>query len=353
MGCTAGCAQSKKEPSDGPTTAEVELFLGTVADELSRDAFNFSAPKDSCPKSLDAVLRKRNSDHLFADPDQTIIFFDWDDTLFASTWLAVNEANSARVREKKGTGRPQMHRGTVVKLNDLGRHVNELLSSALCLGSVAIVTNAKRPWVEQSRKYMQSLKNSVFDQVPIMYALDELPKMKNAKHETDPHKILTETKASAMQHVVGQFYSRYARQSWKNVVSIGDADFEHDAIRMVVKDRPAYKTDSNCYCKTVKLLEKPSIEGLVSQMTIIRICLEKIIQSKSHMAIDFKCPEPEVRFWINRCGQDDTWSETETGADGEDSAVSASLTTTSSTESDLFDPDFTLDWKDFGNLLSV
>merc|ERR1719210_1172831 len=104
-----------------------------------------------------------------------------------------------------------------------------------------------------------------------------------AKGMTANH-LLTETKTRAMREAVTEFYSRYPGQSWKNIVSIGDALFEHNAVRQVVSARPSNKP---CRTKTVKLLEGPSIAGMVVQLSIVTNWLPRIIQLDSDIDIDW------------------------------------------------------------------
>merc|ERR1712050_16295 len=95
---------------------------------------------------------------------------------------------------------------------------------------------------------------------------------------------LTETKARAMKGAVSNFYSRYASQSWKNVISIGDALYEHKAIRQVTCERSSQK---KCRTKTLKLMEAPSISGLTMQLSIVESWLAKLVQEDDDADIDF------------------------------------------------------------------
>lgn len=74
-------------------------------------------------------------------------------------------------------------------------------------------------------------------------------------------------KEAAFKQVIGQFYSRYEGQSWKNIVSVGDATFERDALRQASIARP--NRDRRCRVKTVKMLDEPSVEELIKQVKVI------------------------------------------------------------------------------------
>merc|ERR1719359_2768345 len=97
--------------------------------------------------------------------------------------------------------------------------------------------------------------------IPVMYALEAV---KASDTEFKFGCTLTDSKAHAMKAAVTDFYSRYPNQSWKNIISIGDAFFEHDAIRQVCNERPYREMEAKkCRTKTIKLLEGPSIAGMV------------------------------------------------------------------------------------------
>merc|ERR1719353_1425048 len=117
--------------------------------------------------------------------------------------------------------------------------------------------------------------------IPIMYALEIIKDdMVNFEQlQADGGCVLTETKAQAMKAAVTDFYSRYPNQSWKNIISIGDAFFEHDAIRQVSRERPQ-KDDAakKCRTKTVKLLDGPTISGMIMQLSLVRSWLMKIVE---------------------------------------------------------------------------
>merc|ERR1719409_13780 len=85
------------------------------------------------------------------------------------------------------------------------------------------------------------------------------------------------------QEITG-FYSRYAHQSWKNVISIGDSIFERDAVRRVVVNRPSAK--KKCRTKTAKLLDEPEIEELIAQVKVVHEALQLMVQHDGNLDIE-------------------------------------------------------------------
>lgn len=214
----------------------------------------------------------------FADPAQTIIIFDWDDTLCPSSSM-----RHLADFDRHGKLRSRLDRETRSELKMLSDVVVPLLKLAKTMGHVIMVTNARAPWVDIScQNFLPAVKEHIAD-VPITYAL-ELVDKESAKHFDEMNGcLLTETKARAMKAAVTQFYSRYPGQSWKNIVSIGDAYFEHDAIRQVVSNNAQ---DKPCRTKTIKLLEGPTTAGMVVQLSIIKGWLQQIVHADTNIDID-------------------------------------------------------------------
>lgn len=241
-----------------------------------------------------------NSQADFASIDQTIIIFDWDDTLCPSTWMRKHAQFDA-----EGHLKAKLDNETRHELQMLADQVTPLIEAAQELGKVIVVTNAKRPWVDTScRNFLPSCKNTI-KPIPVMYALELLKDLDQQKLDKDGACLLTETKARAMKEAVTNFYSRYPNQSWKNIISIGDAFFEHDAIRQVSRERPQIEGfQKKCRTKTVKLLEGPSIAGMVVQLSIIESWLAKIVQLDNDVDIDLSADEETVNSWVSQFGND-------------------------------------------------
>lgn len=235
-----------------------------------------------------------NSQLDYAHADQTIIIFDWDDTLCPSTCMRRFSHFDA-----KGRLAVKIDQETRLELNMLADHVLPLLRSSMSMGKVVIVTNAKRPWVDISRHHFLPSLRAIMKDIPVIYAL-ELVKEQEIEQDGLSHDLLTETKARAMKAAVTEFYSRYPGQSWKNIVSLGDALFEHNAIRQVVEERE--NVQKKCRCKTLKLLEGPTIAGMIVQLSIIEGWLTKIVQMDDDIDIDLSAEEGTVEKWFSLFG---------------------------------------------------
>ncbi|CAJ1343398.1 unnamed protein product [Effrenium voratum] len=100
----------------------------------------------------------------YFQPGQTIIIFDWDDTLCPSSWIRANKKVLSFFKPAPATEKYQK------PLRELQASVEVLLKMAMKLGTVVIVTNAMDPWVETScRNFLPSLLPLV-SSLPVIYA---------------------------------------------------------------------------------------------------------------------------------------------------------------------------------------
>lgn len=195
----------------------------------------------------------------FADPGQSLMFFDYDDTLFPTTLLFEDWGFPLD---------PQLWVSHVLtaqqgkELRAWRNAVYAYLRTACSRGRVVIVTNAKRPWVQLTVEFFAPKLKSLLDlgggPVRVVYA-QESPRgaqsrshgLRPVKHSSDSlpdseaerTAYLTAVKTLAMKREVESFYSRYPGQTWKNILSWGDADFEHDAVQAVTfeHESPAHE----------------------------------------------------------------------------------------------------------------
>ncbi|CAJ1342907.1 unnamed protein product [Effrenium voratum] len=86
----------------------------------------------------------------FYNEDDTVLIFDWDDTMLPSSWLS--EQKLSLDAQSKAT--PEQE----AQLETLAEHAAETLTLAKRFGKVVLVTNAERGWIELScQKFMPSL----------------------------------------------------------------------------------------------------------------------------------------------------------------------------------------------------
>jgi len=201
----------------------------------------------------------------------------------------------------------------IVPLNELQKKGELLLKFALEMGKVIIVTNAVDPWVHTSCKNFLPGLLPIVEKIPVIYARSlyekmnlDSPKVPKGKampgmYAANGHNKLSgvngllaaqQAEAASPQHwkelafdqEISGFYSRYSHQSWKNVISIGDAIFERDALRRVVLHHS--NSNKKCRTKTAKLLDEPSIEELIAQVSVVHGALALMVQYDGNLDIE-------------------------------------------------------------------
>lgn len=239
---------------------------------------NFGGASDT---SSECRSRSRSNSRSIFDREQTLIFFDWDDTLFPTTWLTKFGYVNAN---KRGKLNPKIPRGEIdAEMELLVAEVRETLSQAERYGTVVIVTNGTDGWIAESCKRFMS---SMLPQVLALRSLsaksmyqsvnDSLPedwKMEAFRHEICRHAQFQQQKLldshsqcqSAMSHrpVDWSHKSLYPL----NVISIGDSPYERTAILRIAATMP------QDYVKSLQLMKAPDVQTLIAQHRAVRECL--------------------------------------------------------------------------------
>mmetsp|Transcript_119025 Transcript_119025/g.379592 ORF Transcript_119025/g.379592 Transcript_119025/m.379592 type:complete len:343 (-) Transcript_119025:151-1179(-) len=219
--------------------------------------------------------RRKVSDAGFCNPDQTLIIFDWDDTLCPSSMCMEGHGLLNALPPLEGSDLER-------QLHSFSRDVKTLIQSAgHYAAQVAIITNGGERWVEMScQAWMPEL-------VP---ELEEVW-ISSARANWEPRGVVSPTgwKTNEFRNVIDRFYSQYENQSWKNVICIGDAPYEHEALRRVVEDGLGQQS-THCRTKCVKFLSKPSIRELGFQVRKLADNLDSVVYHDGDINIDFRIP---------------------------------------------------------------
>lgn len=176
------------------------------------------------------------------------IVFDWDDTLFPSTWIKNHGYGYDFVMTEK----------IKQKMDDLGKVVIRILTLAKTLGDVIIVTNAIDKWVEDSTVRFLNEASNIISTIPIISARN--------KYETIfPNDYVT------WKSLI--FLDRLDKNPHiQKLVSIGDSNIEKNAAKQSV-----LICDSKVECKTIKFIEQPTIKLLKKQLIQLEKKLEEFI----------------------------------------------------------------------------
>merc|ERR1712062_154185 len=101
-----------------------------------------------------------------------------------------------------------------------------------------------------------------------------------------------------MQRAVRDFYKKGRRRSWKNVVSIGDSSAERCALQDVVSrrvQRSRHGRWKECRCKTLTLMQEPSLEQLTAQLKKVTQSLPTLVLHDGDVDAILACLDAVLR----------------------------------------------------------
>ena len=188
----------------------------------------------------------------------SIVIFDWDDTLLPTTFLTpggiFNENISIPQNESE-------------KLKKLEQAVLKLLTEAVEKGSVYIITNAGDGWVEySSKRFYPSI-------VPI------LAKIKIISARGEYEKIFP---GNSRQWKIEAFLNLQKSLNIKlvtNIICIGDSLFEIEAGRILASKF------TEAFIKTIKFREAPKLDELLKQLNLVCSQFGSIYSSVKNLTI--------------------------------------------------------------------
>mmetsp|Transcript_57537 Transcript_57537/g.126328 ORF Transcript_57537/g.126328 Transcript_57537/m.126328 type:complete len:358 (+) Transcript_57537:78-1151(+) len=304
---------------------------GTSSGTLDKNSLVDSrAPhqKPSIRKTIESMCSTGSQAEYFK-PEQTIIIFDWDDTLCPSSWIRANKKVLSFFKPAPNTEKYQR------PLRQLQAQVESLLKMAMKLGTVIIVTNAMDPWVDTSCRNFLPQITSLVASLPCVYArsiyetqacepskqqqsrfgasasASKSPSTPSGKGMALPGlysangqnrlgsygaQLMAQAqrfdemapqrwKEMAFEMEIDGFYSRYSGQSWKNIISVGDSIFERDAVRRVVGSH-SQRQKKKCRTKTLKLFDEPDIDELIQQVRVVQEVLSMMVSYDGELDIE-------------------------------------------------------------------
>jgi phosphoglycolate phosphatase-like HAD superfamily hydrolase len=176
---------------------------------------------------------------------ESVIIFDWDDTLICSSALYDLGVMPKLLRSLQHpaaappVGRRCRERVPPAEMQILAQVTAQILEDALKYASVYIVTNATRDWVFNSAERFLPQVTPILDKLTVMSARDQFEHVNPKKPSSWKHHAF----ASIVKDDV-------------NLVALGDSYSEIEAAR----------ASSASLVKTMKFIEEPSMTQLVGQL---------------------------------------------------------------------------------------
>jgi hypothetical protein len=167
----------------------------------------------------------------------------------------------------------------VSELGKVAAVAAETLRIAKQHGTVVLVTNAERGWIELScQKFMPTL----------------LPSLENVKavsartsYETPEVSSPLDWKLRAFESEIYRIYGLEAMNKCgggrKNVLSLGDSFHEREALLQVTASLP------NCRSKSLKFCERPDIHQICKQHSLVTSCFDQIVHHDGNLDLCIRC----------------------------------------------------------------
>lgn len=194
--------------------------------------------------------RERRAPH-----HETVTVFDWDDTILCTSHIL--------------QGRGVTH-SMAAKLHKIAAIANELLTKALDVGHVFVITNGVEGWVQQSASlYLPSL-------VPVLSRV----RIISARSRFERHfpGCLGEWKVQALL----ELHQELGGAALANLISVGDSEFDLEAMRIMGRQFP------HAAVKTVKMWDEPSPEEIKEQLRLLLRDYDTILSHPGSAEIAFR-----------------------------------------------------------------
>lgn len=263
----------------------------------------FSCLKDAANESVDDPTSPLSPQTVKWDnPSQTLIFLDWDDTLFPTTevldcWGFPSKAeywtNLSFTKDQE------------IALGRWSEALFWYLRSVCAVSTrVVIVTNAQPGWVESTVKKFAPNLQPLFEQEDgprIVYACETLRRRSKTASGSEgvtpttlsdrtlsEHELfdkLVRAKTNAMQREAKEFYSQYPGQTWKNIISVGDARYEHFAAHDVAFKRKGPDREK-LRLKCIITPEGPAIRDMIYRLSVAALMWPAYVVYDGDLDID-------------------------------------------------------------------
>lgn len=178
-------------------------------------------------------------------PSDTLLIFDWDDTLLCSSALNFQQYDQSQLQQ-------------------LELSVEAVLTLAMSLGETMIVTNGQGGWVQDSsRMFLPKV-------VPLLNRM-HVTSARDTYEQTFPMEPFAWKKAAFAEILA----SRLDRGV--NLIVLGDSMGEIEAGQMVLERGPSV-------LKTVKFKEMPSVSELLGELKVLMQMLPDLVNEDSSQA---------------------------------------------------------------------
>ena len=172
----------------------------------------------------------------------SLIIFDWDDTLLPTTFLTPKGTFSEDI---------QLSPSDYKKMQQIANYVYDILKESIEKGDVYIITNAGIKWVQFSANLFYPNISELLKKIKIISARGEYEKSFPGN--------LRQWKIQAFLNLLKNVDNKLVT----NIICIGDSLFEMEAGRILASN---FK---EAFIKTIKFREAPKLDELLKQLKLV------------------------------------------------------------------------------------
>jgi len=251
------------------------------------------------------------------------VILDWDDTLFPTTWVREDVALDWQCSVDMQL--PPSDRSHMIK-GLLSKHeltTARFLDGAVKQAKVFIVTLARRPWVVTSCKNFFPELHRLIERhkLDVIYAQECASEVASACAEDDFQSVdqacdyWTKVKELAISKELDNYHKRI-RSSWKNIISLGDSDFERFGTISAGEDYMKKELDGGqllatgataegiskdgsrlkLRTKTLKMLSEPTVEEMTAELTLLSLWLPYMVAMDEGFDREIECTDDDIQL---------------------------------------------------------
>ena len=188
----------------------------------------------------------------------SIIIFDWDDTLLPTSFLISKGIFNSYLELTK------FEKKRLSELEDL---VDKLLTLSVDKGDVYIITNADKGWVEYSSKLIYPSISNILQKIKIISAKSEYQE----KYPGDSRSW----KVNAFINLTNDLDVKKIT----NIICSGDSVFEIEAAKILASKF------TQAFIKTIKFKEKPELDEVFKQVMLVALQFNTIHSAVKNLTI--------------------------------------------------------------------
>jgi hypothetical protein len=177
----------------------------------------------------------------------SLIIFDWDDTLYPTTWLLSNGINMS----------------DKYYFEELDNTLYKLLNKCLKIAKVIIITNAEKTWIYNKSETLPKT----------FRLLKKIPVVSARKYNS-----FIPTESELYQWKKDTFMRVVSNENFYNIISIGDSFYEYNALVSL-----HYHFGERMFLKPILTLKNLSYDKLIEELIIIDTNIIKIVQEKKNL----------------------------------------------------------------------